>query len=57
MECEVDTVLELLCDEGVLPRWNTVVEFCPQRTVTVPEVIMPAVDLSEYDLLLAGGGA
>ena len=57
MECEVDTVLELLCDEGVLPRWNTVVEFCPQHTVTVPEVTMPAVDLSQYDLLLAGGGA
>jgi len=57
MECEVDTVLELLCSEGMLPRWNTVLEFCPQHTVVLPEVTVPPVDLSRYDLLLAGGVA
>jgi transposase InsO family protein len=57
MECEVDTVLELLCSEGMLPRWNTVLEFCPQHAVTLPKVTVPPVDLSRYDLLLAGGAA
>lgn len=56
MECEVDAVLELLCEEGVLPRWNTVLEFCPQDAVEVPEVDMPPVDLQQYDQLLTGGG-
>ncbi len=57
MECEVDTVLELLCGEGTLPRWNTVLEFCPRHAVTVPEVTVAPVDLSRYDLLLSGGAA
>jgi len=57
MECEVDMVLELLCSEGVLPRWNTVLEFCPEGEVSVPAVTIPPVDLCEYDLLLVGGAA
>ena len=55
MECEVDTALELLCNEGILPRWNTVLEFCPENDVSVPEVTIPPVDLKQYDLLLVGG--
>lgn len=57
MECKVDAVLELLCSEGILPRWNTVLEFCPQGAVAVPKVTVPPVDLRQYDVLLAGGAA
>ncbi len=57
MECEVDEALEVLCGQGIVPRWNTVLEFCPERRVCIPEVIIPPVDLSQYDLLLAGGEA
>jgi hypothetical protein len=57
MECEVDRALKLLCDQDMVPRWNTVLEFCPEPQICVPEVIVPPVDLSQYDLLLAGGEA
>lgn len=57
MECEVDTALELLLAEGVVPRWNAVVEFCPQDSVDIPEVTIHPVDLRQYDLLLKGGAA
>lgn len=57
MECEVDGVLEMLCAGGRLPRWNTVLEFCPRGAADVPEVMVPPVDLSRYDLLLTGGEA
>lgn len=40
-----------------LSRWNTVLDFCPQGAVAVPEVTVPPVDLRQYDLLLAGGEA
>lgn len=54
MECKVDAVLERLCAKGTLPRWNTVLEFCPPGAVGVPEVTVAPVDLSQYDLLLGG---
>ena len=55
MECKVDAVLGELCRKGLLPRWSTVLEFCPREEIEVPEVSVPPVDLCQYDLLLAGG--
>ncbi len=57
MECQVDAVLGTLCGQGMLPRWNTVLEFCPVRNLEPPTVTIPPVDLSCYDLLLTGGAA
>ena len=57
MESQVDRALETLCVQQIVPRWNTVLEFCPEPRVSVPEVIVPPVDLRQYDLLLAGGEA
>lgn len=57
MECQVDAVLQVLCSEGVLPRWNTVLEFCPCDPVVLPAMTVPPVDFSCYDLLVAGGVA
>jgi len=57
MECQVDKALAMLCARGIVPRWNTVLELCPEPRVCVPVVMVPPVDLSQYDLLLVGGEA
>jgi len=57
MECQVDRTLAMLCAQEIVPRWNTVLEFCPEPRAYVPEVVVPPVDLKQYDLLLVGGEA
>lgn len=54
MESDVEDALVTLHERNVVPRWNTVVEFCPAHEVAVPEVEMPAVRLEAYDALLQG---
>jgi len=52
MESEVDAVLARLFRENGVPRWRTVVEFCPGREVKVPDIVRAQINLSEYDVLL-----
>jgi hypothetical protein len=52
MECEVNSVLECLLNKDIVPRWNTVLEFCPSGEVDVPEISRDAIDLKAYDKLL-----
>lgn len=55
MQCEVETALELLLDEGRLPRFDVVHALATrQRPLHVPELAPLEVDLSAYDELLAG---
>jgi Mu transposase, C-terminal domain len=54
MQHEVETALELLLDEGRLPRFEAVHALAArQRTCEVPEMAPLEVDLSSYDELLA----
>ena len=55
MEVEVEEALEILRERDAVPRWNTVLEFCPDRQISVPHVDMPAVSLKVYDGLLEQG--
>lgn len=56
MECEIETVLRRLLDEGAIPRIRTVEEFLPRRfSPALPTVSIPAPDLSVYNELLGRG--
>lgn len=53
MECEVETVLRRLLDQGAVPRFRTVEEFMPGRQdPVIPAVTIPEPDLSVYNELL-----
>jgi transposase len=55
MESDVEQALATLRERCTVPRWNTVLEFCPDHEISVPEIEMPAVSLETYDALLNGG--
>ena len=52
MECEVAGALESIRQQGLLPRYNTVLEFLPQRQADIPQMPALVVDLEHYDRLL-----
>lgn len=52
MEADVDTALALLLEDGITPRWEKVLDLCSPREPTIPQVILEAVNLRQYDLLL-----
>lgn len=54
MESDVEDALNALRERDMLPRWRTVVEFCPGPEITVPDMELPAVSLKTYDSLLQG---
>ncbi len=56
MESEVNSVLEHLLSHDVVPRWNTVLEFCPAQEIDVPQISRDPVDLKSYDKLLEEAG-
>ena len=52
MECEVETALELLLNEGRLPLVDRVKSLVEPSTPEVPDLAVLVVDLGEYDKLL-----
>ena len=52
MECEVETALQLLLDESVVPEPEAVKSLVREETVDVPSLDVPVIDLREYDALL-----
>ena len=52
MECEVETALSLLLDDGRLPTAQAVKDLVRPETPVVPAVSIPEVDLTSYDTLL-----
>ena len=54
MECQVETVLRQLEEQGLVPRWATLMEFWPSPEPTpVPDLPPLAGTLSDYDQLLS----
>jgi len=54
MEEDVERALDLVLQQGLTPRYETVKGLVlPEKKTEVPEQSIPAVDLSEYDALLA----
>jgi hypothetical protein len=54
MECEVETALSLLLDEGELPTAQATKEIVRPEAPVIPEISVSAVDLRIYDSLLDG---
>jgi hypothetical protein len=52
MECEVETALELLLNEGRVPLVDRVKDLVEPSTPEVPDLPIPVVDLGVYDKLL-----
>jgi len=52
MECDVEHAIEALMDEGAVPTADKVKELVAPDKPSVPEVAIPDVDLSGYDVLL-----
>lgn len=52
MECEVETALSLLLDDGRLPTAQAVKDLVQPEPPVVPVVSIPKVDLTSYDALL-----
>ena len=52
MECEVETALDLLLEQGATPLADEVKELVKPREPELPEIPVPRVDLSGYDKLL-----
>ncbi len=53
MESEVEVALDLLREEGGLPRAGAVKALVSPQTTEIPEMARPVVDLEEYDGLLS----
>lgn len=56
LESDVDAALGQLFRENGVPRWRTVVEFCPGREVKIPDIVLDPLNLNDYDLLLTEVG-
>jgi len=56
MESQVMVSLETIRSLGLIPRFNTVVEFLPERKTSVPLLAPLSVDLKGYDELLKDKG-
>jgi len=54
MESDVDAVLGRLRREDGVPRWRTVIEFCPGSEIKIPDIVREPINLREYDGLLTG---
>jgi len=57
MESEVETAVQLLLDEGTVPRADRVQALVVPRSPAVPVLAIPEVDLTGYDALLTAGAA
>jgi len=57
MESEVERAVLQLLDAGQCPEADAVKRMVAPQQIEVPQIEMPAVDLSSYDSLLAGEGA
>jgi len=57
MQADVEAVLETLLERGERPDFATVKALAAPEKLTVPEVHLPAPDLSVYDRLIAGGAS
>jgi hypothetical protein len=55
METEVESALELIQEEGIIPCAEVVRELVEPRRVEVPDLHVPTVSLTEYDALLSNG--
>jgi len=53
MECEVEHALTQIAALGQPPRWSLVLEFLPRVEVECPTLQPLAVNLAEYDALVA----
>ena len=54
MEVEVEAALELLLEQGVVPRTERVKALVSPSTPEIPEMQEYTVDLGDYDALLRG---
>jgi hypothetical protein len=54
MESDMENALNTLHEQSIVPRWNMVVEFCPDQRISVPRIDIPEVCLETYDALLEG---
>ena len=52
MESEVETALELLLDQKEVPLAESVKALVIPREPEIPHMVLPPVDLTEYDTLL-----
>lgn len=57
LECDVANALEILLETGKKWHETDVVALLAVEAVTVPTMVQPTVDLSDYDQLLMEGGA
>ncbi len=54
MECEVETAISLLLEQGELPTAGAIKDLVRPEAPAIPEVVVNAVDLGIYDSLLDG---
>jgi hypothetical protein len=54
MESEVETALELLLEEGVVPTCDRVKALVVTAEAELPDLAVPEVSLEVYDALLEG---
>lgn len=52
MECQVAQSLQAIKNLGFVPRFSTVMEFLPQETPTIPDMVPLEVNLTAFDCLL-----
>jgi hypothetical protein len=51
MECQVGETLAKIKEQGMIPRWNIVLEYLPAIDIEVPAMESLEVNLNEYDFL------
>jgi hypothetical protein len=52
MESQVAKSLETIKNLGLVPGFNTVLEFSPQETPSIPDMTPLSINLAEFDNLL-----
>lgn len=52
MESQVAQSLETIKDLGLVPKFNTVLEFSPQEIPSIPYMNPLSINLAEFDNLL-----